>query len=131
MLSERYQKDGSEHQVLQYLQYLPWLNLQGTPTYREYKDHLALCIDSKVAVVASCQVFPGFWKWESECRQGKKVGQVGYQVRLKFATMVAGSIIIGYAAHYSLGAMIPMREWVGVYQGIVQNNDMLMTSANY
>lgn len=87
MLSERYQKDGPEHQVLQYLQYLPWLNLQGTPTYREYKDHLALCLDGKVAVVASCQVFPGFWKWESECRQGKKVDRFStlavFRIRVK------------------------------------------------
>jgi len=130
MLSEHYQKDGPEHQVLQYLQYLPWLNLQGTPTYQEHEGNLVLCLDDEVAAIVSCQPFPGFWKWESECRQGKKAGRVGYQVRLKFATMVTGPIILGYAAHYGLGAMIPLREWVGVHQGNVQNNGMLMTSAN-
>lgn len=130
MLSEHYQKDGPEHQVLQYLQYLPWLNLKGTPTYQEHEDGLALYLDNQVAVIVSCQVFPNFWKWESECRQGKKVGQVGYQVKLRFTTVVTGPIILGYAAHYGLGAMVPTREWVGVYQGIAQNNGMLMTSAD-
>jgi CRISPR-associated protein Csb2 len=130
MLSERYQKDSPEHQVLQYLQYLPWLNLKGTPTYQEHEDGLALCLDDELAVIALCQLFPRFWSWESECRQGKKAGRVGYQVKLKFATMVTGPIILGYAAHYGLGAMIPGREWVGVYQGIVQDDRLLVTSAN-
>ena len=130
MLSEHYQKDGPEHQVLQYLQYLPWLNLKGIPTYREHKDGLAICLADEVAVIASCQLFPRFWEWESECRQGKKVGRVGYQVRLKFATAVTEPIILGYAAHYGLGAMIPVREWVGVCQEIVQNDGMSVTSAN-
>ena len=130
MLSEHYQKDGPEHQVLQYLQYLPWLHLNGTPTYREHEDGLALCLDHKVAVIASCKFFPRFWGWESECRQGKKAGRLGYHVMLKFATAVTGPIILGYAAHYGLGAMIPVREWVGVYQGIVQNDAILVPSAN-
>jgi CRISPR-associated protein Csb2 len=130
MLSECYRKDGPEHQVLQYLQYLPWLNLEGTPTYQEHEEGLALFLDDSFTVVASCQPFPRFWKWESDCRQGKKVGRMGYQVRLKFATAISGPIILGYAAHYGLGAMVPMREWVDVKQGMSQSDCVMVTSAN-
>lgn len=121
MLSERYQKDGPEHQSLQYLQYLPWLTLEGTPSYYDHEDGLALYLDNVFVVAAVCEPFPQFWEWESECRQGKKVGRIGYQVRLKFATAVTGPIILGYASHYGLGAMAPLREWVDVRQGSGQN----------
>lgn len=115
MLTEHYQKDGPEHQVLQYLQYLSWINLQGKAGYQEHEDGLALYLDNQFAAVASCQPFPKFWEWESECRQGKKVGRIGYEVRLKFADAVSGPIVLGYAAHYGLGAMVPEREWLDVY----------------
>lgn len=130
MLSEQYQKDGPEHQVLQYLQYLPWLNLIGDSIYRENEDGLALYLNNGIAAVASCQPFPKFWEWESECRQGKKVGRVGYQVRLRFAMPISGPIILGYAAHYGLGAMTPVREGVGVEKAIAQEHDVLVTVAN-
>jgi CRISPR-associated protein Csb2 len=119
MLSEQYQKDGPEHQVLQYLQYLPWLNLTGNPSYQDDATGLALYLDGCKAVVATCEPFPKFWEWESECRQGKKVGRVGYEVKLKFTMPVVGPIVLGYAAHYGLGAMgqPPLREWVGVSSG--------------
>jgi CRISPR-associated protein Csb2 len=130
MLSEHYQKDGPEHQVLQYLQHLPWLNLAGNPTYREHEDGLALYLNDEIAVVALCEPFPKFWEWESECRQGKKVGRVGYRVRLEFAVPITGPIILGYTAHYGLGAMTPVREWVGVSREIVQKYDGLATVAD-
>lgn len=120
MLSERYQKDGPEHQVLRYLQHLPWLSLVGSPTYREHKDGLALYLNEELAVVALCEPFPKFWEWESECRQGKKAGRVGYRVKLKFKKPVTSPIIVGYAAHYGLGTMVPVREWVGVERHIGQ-----------
>jgi CRISPR-associated protein Csb2 len=118
MLSEHYQKDGPEHQVLQYLQYLPWLNLVGNPTYRDNEDGLALYLNDEIAVVVSCQIFPKFWEWEAECRQGKKAGRVGYQVKLKFAVPITGPIVLGYASHYGLGSMTSLREQVGVERKI-------------
>jgi len=45
---------------------------------------------------------------------GEEGGRVGYRVRLKFAVPITGPIILGYTAHYGLGAMTPVREWVGV-----------------
>ena len=120
MLTENYQKDSPEHQALQYLQYLPWLGLTGTPTYQEQEEGLALLLDGELAAIVQCEEFDHFWKWEAECRQGKKVGRKGYFVRLQFATPVVGPIAIGYAAHYGLGAM---REYKGVERAIVQNPD--------
>jgi CRISPR-associated protein Csb2 len=128
MLTEHYQKDGPEHQVLQYLQFFPWLNLVGEPMYREHEDGLALYLNDQIAVVASCQPFPKFWEWESECRQGKKVGRVGYRVELKFTVPITGPISLGYAAHYGLGAMT-MREWVDVEQAFAQEHDELAVVA--
>ncbi len=130
MLTEYYQKDGPEHQVLRYLQYLRWLNLKGHPTYREHEEGLALYLDDEIAAVVFCELFPRFWEWESECRQGRKVGRVGYRVRLKFASPVTGPIVLGYAAHYGLGMMIPLREWVGVQREISQDNDILASVAD-
>jgi len=121
MISQRFQKDGPEHQVLQYLQYLPWLkNLVGTATYQDNKDGLALYLNDEIAVVSSCEPFPKFWEWEAECRQGKKVGRIGYKVRLKFTVPIAGPIVLGYAAHYGVGSMIPdlLCEQVDVQQRI-------------
>ncbi|MBD1864246.1 MULTISPECIES: type I-U CRISPR-associated protein Csb2 [Trichocoleus] len=128
MLTEHYQKDSPEHQVLQYLQHLPWLNLQGHPIYQEHEEGLALIMDNAIAVIASCEPFPKFWEWESDCRQGKKVGRVGYRVTLRFSTPVTGPIILGYAAHYGLGAMAPMREWLGVKQPSAQNKVISVTA---
>jgi CRISPR-associated protein Csb2 len=130
MLTERYQKDSPEHQVLQYLQHLSWLSLKGIPSYQEYENGLALYLDNEITVVASCKQFPRFWEWESECRHGKKVGRAGYQVSLRFTTAVTGPVILGYAAHYGLGAMMPVREEVGVYEGNAQDERLLLTSAS-
>jgi len=60
---------------------------------------------------------------------GKKVGRVGYRVRLKFAVPITGPIILGYTAHYGLG-VTPVREWVGVSREIVQKYDGLATVAD-
>jgi|GEM_PF-1719679 len=130
MLTEQYQKDSPEHQALQYLQYLPWLNLIGQPSYQDDAEGLALYLDNQKAAVVACTPFPRFWEWEAECRQGKKVGRIGYQVKLKFMTPVIGPIILGYAAHYGLGVMLPSREWVGVVQENSPNNHLLAVTAN-
>lgn len=130
MLSERYQKDGPEHQALQYLQHLSWLNLKGNPSYHEHEDGLALYLNDVFVVAALCEPFPKFWEWESECRQGKKVGRIGYRVRLKFTAVVTGPIILGYASHYGLGAMAPLREWVGVWARTGQDSDGITVPAS-
>ncbi len=127
MLTESYQKDGPEHQALQYLQYLPWLHLTGQPSYHEDSEGLALDLGGQKAVVAACEPFHNFWEWEAECRQGKKIGRVGYWVKLKFTTPVAGPIVLGYAAHYGLGAM---RERGGVKRGNRRNQPRLAVIAN-
>jgi len=41
---------------------------------------------------------------------------------------ITGPIILGYTAHYGLGAMTPVREWVGVSREIVQKYDGLATA---
>ncbi|GAB4232121.1 MAG: hypothetical protein Kow00121_60280 [Elainellaceae cyanobacterium] len=130
MLTEHHQKDSPEHQVLRYLQHLPWLNLEGDPTYQEHEEGLALYLNDAMAVVAYCEPFPKFWEWESECRPGKKVGRVGYQVKLRFSTPITGPVILGYAAHYGLGTMIPVREWVGVKRTVAQDDGVLMVMAD-
>ncbi|MCY6494600.1 type I-G CRISPR-associated protein Csb2 [Leptolyngbya sp. GGD] len=130
MLSAQYQKDGPEHQALQYLQYLSWLNLEGNPSYHDHEDGLALYLDNVFVVAALCEPFPQFWEWESECRQGKKVGRIGYRTRLKFATAVHGPIILGYASHYGLGTMAPVREWMDVRERISQDDYRIVISAS-
>lgn len=108
MLTEHFQKDGPQHQALQYLQYLPWLGLTGEPSYREQEERLSLYLDNELAViVTNCQLFPRYWEWESQCRQGKKVGRIGYAIELKFMTPVKGPIALGYACHYGLGNLLP------------------------
>ena len=111
MVTEHYQKDGPEYQVLKFIQFLPWLNLQGEPTYQEHEEGLAIYFEGEIAAVASCEPFPKFWEWESECRQGKKVGRIGYNVQLWFSQPVSGPIVLGYAAHYGLGSLVPVRGW--------------------
>jgi len=59
---------------------------------------------------------------------GEEGRRVGYRVRLKFAVPITGPIILGYTAHYGLGAMTPVREWVGVSREIVQKYDGLATA---
>lgn len=130
MLTQHYQKDSPEHQALQYLQYLPWLALnEDNNFYQEHEDGLALCSQGTVIVVASCSPFPTFWEWEAECRHGKKVGRIGYKVKLRFTQPVTGPIVLGYAAHFGLGAMVPLRGRVGVEQQNSQNNSRLVGSA--
>lgn len=110
MLTEHFQKDSPEHQALQYLQYLPWLGLTGEPSYHESEEKLALYLDNELAViVTNCQKFPRYWEWESKCRQGKKVGRIGYALRLKFMNRVQGPIALGYACHYGLGTLTPLK----------------------
>ena len=128
MLTEKHQKDGPEHQVLRYLQFLPWLRLTGEANYREHDQGLALYLDNALAAVASCEPFPQFWEWaadrnpdKTEQPKGKKVGRIGYRVHLSLTKLVRGPIVLGYAAHYGLGAMQPVREWVGVHKPIEQN----------
>ena len=132
MLSEVYQKDSPEHQVLQYLRYLPWLNLTGESSYQDDAKGLALYLNGCKAVVTTCEPFKRFWDWESECRQGRKVGRVGYDVRLKFTTPVVGPIALGYAAHYGLGAMEHdlERGWVGVETENSQDVSVELVAAN-
>jgi CRISPR-associated protein Csb2 len=120
MLTERYRKDGPEHQVLRYLQFLPWLGLTGNAHYQEHHQGLALYLNDALAAVVACQPFPQFWEWAADREQGQamqpkgnKVGRIGYCVRLQFAEPVKGPISLGYAAHYGLGAMQPVRERVG------------------
>jgi len=126
MLTEHYQKDSPEHQVLQYLQYLTWLGLRGIPTYREQEDGLTLFLDGKFAAIVQCKEFDRFWTWEADCRRGKKVGRKGYFVQIQFATPVIGPIAIGYAAHYGLGTMRGCR---GVEGTIAQDTDAALPLA--
>ncbi len=126
MITERHQKDGAEHQALKYLQHLSWLGLEGEAAYRDHDNGLALYLDAEVAVVAHCEPFPQFWEWEADCRQGKKAGRMGYRVELHFAESVNGPIILGYASHFGLGAMKPMREAVGVQQTNRQDAGVLV-----
>ncbi|NER84269.1 MAG: hypothetical protein F6K42_32985, partial [Leptolyngbya sp. SIO1D8] len=121
MLTEQYQKDCPEHQVLRYLQFLPWLGLEGEAGYQEQDEGLGLYLQGQLAAVAACKPFPKFWEWTAERHQGRKVGRMGYCVHLKFAAPVVGPIIMGYAAHYGLGAMRPVREWGGVQQPFGQD----------
>jgi CRISPR-associated protein Csb2 len=130
MVTERYQKDGAEHQALKYLQHLSWLGLDGKPDYRDHDEGLALYLNGELAVIAQCEPFPQFWEWEAECRQGRKVGQLGYRVKLQFAQPVAGPMVLGYAAHFGLGAMTPVRESVGVQPEKRQEAYVLVGSAD-
>ncbi|MEM1279260.1 MAG: type I-U CRISPR-associated protein Csb2 [Cyanobacteria bacterium P01_H01_bin.152] len=121
MLTEQYQKDGPEHQVLRYLQFLPWLGLEGTARYQEHDQGLALYLNDVLTAIVACEPFPQFWEWaavraqgKTEHPKGKKVGRIGYSVQLHFTAPVKGPIMLGYAAHYGLGAMQPMRERLGV-----------------
>ena len=68
-------------------------------------------------------MFPRFWEWTAEPHQGKKVGRMGYYVRLSFAKPVIGPVALGYAAHFGLGAMRPQREQVGIQRQLCQNAD--------
>jgi len=128
MLTEQHQKDGPEHQVLRYLQFLPWVGLAGKAHYREHDQGLALYLDNALAALVSCEPFPQFWEWaadrnpdKTEQPKGKKVGRIGYRVYLSLTEPVRGPILLGYAAHYGLGAMQPVRERVGVQRSIEQN----------
>jgi len=123
MLTEQYQKDGPEHQVLQYLHYLSWLELEGTPSYQDHEEGLALYQADELMAIAHCEPFKNFWEWEAECRQGKKVGRLGYHVSLKFSQPVAGPIVLGYASHYGLGLMMPeaVRGGMGVQSQMSQS----------
>jgi len=65
-----------------------------------------------------CEPFPKFWN--GNLSAAREEGRTGWlSVRLKFAVPITGPIILGYTAHYGLGAMT-LREWVGVAGEIVQ-----------
>lgn len=124
MLTDNYQKDGPEHQVLTYIQYLDWLDLKGKISYQEHPEGLALLLNENITAIATCKQFPKFWEWEASCRKGKKVGTIGYQVKLRFLIPVSGPISLGYATHYGLGAMVPMRDTPDVENARDWNNDL-------
>ncbi|MGB5972321.1 MAG: type I-U CRISPR-associated protein Csb2 [Nodosilinea sp.] len=130
MVTDRHQKDGAEHQALKYLHHLAWLDLAGKPDYRDHDRGLALYLNNELAVIAQCEPFPQFWEWEAECRQGRKVGRLGYRVKLQFALPTAGPVVLGYAAHFGLGAMTPVRESVGVQRVNRQKAQGVVGSAN-
>lgn len=104
----QYQKDGPQHQALKYLLFLDHLELSGKPTFQATQEGLGMYLDGEFAVEAQCQPWQNFWEWQTAPSHGKKVGRVGYNVKLTFSKSVTAPIALGYACHYGLGALRPI-----------------------
>lgn len=104
----QYQKDGAEHQALKYLLFLDHLELSGKPTFQATQEGLGMYLDGEFAVEAQCQPWQNFWEWQTARSHGKKVGRVGYNVKLTFSKSVTAPIALGYACHYGLGTLRPI-----------------------
>jgi CRISPR-associated protein Csb2 len=104
----QYQKDGPEHQALKYLLFLDHLELSGKPTFQATQEGLGLYLGGEFAVEAQCQPWQNFWEWQTTLSHGKKVGRVGYNVKLTFSKSVTAPIALGYACHYGLGTLRPI-----------------------
>lgn len=105
-----YQKDCPEHQALKYLLFLEHLGLSGKPHFEAVPQGLGMFLDGQLAVTANCEVWDNFWEWTSQRTTGKKIGRIGYKVNLEFQQPVRGPIGLGYACHYGLGAMQPLKS---------------------
>ncbi|AFZ44074.1 hypothetical protein PCC7418_1906 [Halothece sp. PCC 7418] len=103
-----YQKDGAEHQALKYLLFLDHLGLSVKPTFQATSEGLGMYLDGELVVEAQCQPWDRFWQWQSAHSHGKKVGRVGYNVKLTFSQAVTSPIGLGYACHYGLGTLLPI-----------------------
>jgi len=111
LLGTDYQKDGPEHQALKYLLFLDHLGLglSGKPTFQATPEGLGMYLDGELVVeVAKCEPWERFWQWQTVHSHGKKVGRVGYNVKLTFSKAVTAPLGLGYACHYGLGTLLPI-----------------------
>ncbi|BDA71656.1 hypothetical protein CAL7716_058220 [Calothrix sp. PCC 7716] len=110
------QLDGSEHQVLKMLTQLSHLNLQYEGNnIIELSEWLYLQDSDQncLVKVRVCNNGATNIDWRAFTRrrnhgEGKKFSDRGYWFDIEFAQAVKGPIALGYAAHFGLGAFVPI-----------------------
>lgn len=110
----RYQKDGPEHQALKYLLFLPQFQQLEDTSFAEYQGELCLFVQGEPFAVCSAYAWQGAYKWPIEREKGKLVSKQGFWLRLRFQQPVSGPLALGYACHFGLGNLKPVREQQGV-----------------
>ncbi len=104
-----YQKDGPEHQALSYLCYLEQFSLGEGLSYVAGEQGLELWREGVWFATCGVDRFEGAWKWRCDRRQGQRKSAIGFRVRLRFAEFQRGPLCLGYASHYGLGVLLPVR----------------------